>query len=235
MQRRHFLLSLLLFAGRNACAEVAYPQVERGVPLRFPRDHGSHPMFRTEWWYVTGIVDSPGAEVGVQTHLLVKLRAELLPMKEKPQTPPEFVEWHAFSLCRLQNTRDRAGNAPVGVDFTGEMFAAGAGEPVIARAAIPGGPAPLTGDPALDQHALQRGIERALLDLEDVFGSLLDCVRYFKTVHFTATQQGLEDHHVERARRNGLAIPCHIDSLCQGSAAVKGVNIPERSSDSLKN
>ncbi|HEY8452405.1 MAG TPA: hypothetical protein VIL54_09395, partial [Natronosporangium sp.] len=23
-------------------------------PLRFPADHGSHPTFRTEWWYFTG-------------------------------------------------------------------------------------------------------------------------------------------------------------------------------------
>ena len=32
---------------------VAYPSV---VPraLVFPRDHGAHPDFRTEWWYVTG-------------------------------------------------------------------------------------------------------------------------------------------------------------------------------------
>src|SRR5439155_24870490 len=77
-----------------------------------------------------------GAEVGVQPHLPVKLGAEPLPMKEKPETPPEFVECHASSLCRLQHTRDRAGNAPIGLDFTGEVFAAGAGEPVIARAAI---------------------------------------------------------------------------------------------------
>ncbi|HVL58131.1 MAG TPA: carotenoid 1,2-hydratase [Burkholderiaceae bacterium] len=25
-----------------------------GVPLRFPADHGSHPEFRIEWWYLTG-------------------------------------------------------------------------------------------------------------------------------------------------------------------------------------
>jgi predicted secreted hydrolase len=66
MLRRHFLLSPLLFAGRNARADVAYPQVERGVPLSFPRDHGSHPAFRTEWWYVTGVVGPRDAQVGVQ-------------------------------------------------------------------------------------------------------------------------------------------------------------------------
>jgi predicted secreted hydrolase len=28
--------------------------------LSFPRDHGSHPSFRTEWWYATGQVADPG-------------------------------------------------------------------------------------------------------------------------------------------------------------------------------
>jgi predicted secreted hydrolase len=30
------------------------PAVQAGVPLRFPSDHGAHPQFRTEWWYITG-------------------------------------------------------------------------------------------------------------------------------------------------------------------------------------
>ncbi|MDQ8202475.1 lipocalin-like domain-containing protein [Pelagicoccus sp. SDUM812003] len=29
-----------------------------GVELRFPRDHGSHPSFKTEWWYLTGHLKS---------------------------------------------------------------------------------------------------------------------------------------------------------------------------------
>src|SRR5436305_3840461 len=66
MQRRHFLLSPLAIAWHRAGAEVTYPQVELGVALRFPRDHGSHPAFRTEWWYVTGIIGQPDAELGVQ-------------------------------------------------------------------------------------------------------------------------------------------------------------------------
>ncbi len=28
----------------------------------FPRDHGPHPEFRNEWWYVTGNLDGPGGE-----------------------------------------------------------------------------------------------------------------------------------------------------------------------------
>ena len=63
MNRRSFFLLPLVIAARDGIADVAYGQVERGVPLRFPRDHGSHPAFRTEWWYVTGLLrESAGAE-----------------------------------------------------------------------------------------------------------------------------------------------------------------------------
>lgn len=44
-----------------------YPEVTPGVPLRFPTDHGAHPEFRTEWWYVTGWVSTEaGEELGFQ-------------------------------------------------------------------------------------------------------------------------------------------------------------------------
>ncbi|MDB5717380.1 MAG: carotenoid 1,2-hydratase [Sphingomonas bacterium] len=44
-----------------------YPAVRSGVPIRFPADHGAHPAFRTEWWYVTGWLDVPGrAPMGFQ-------------------------------------------------------------------------------------------------------------------------------------------------------------------------
>jgi predicted secreted hydrolase len=40
-----------------------YPPVSPGASLEFPRDEGSHPEFRTEWWYVTGwIEDAEAAE-----------------------------------------------------------------------------------------------------------------------------------------------------------------------------
>ncbi|WP_457349596.1 lipocalin-like domain-containing protein [Sphingomonas sp. UYP23] len=38
-----------------------------GIVLRFPRDHGAHPAFRTEWWYVTGwLRTADGADLGFQ-------------------------------------------------------------------------------------------------------------------------------------------------------------------------
>jgi len=37
------------------------------VELQFPRDHGAHPEFQTEWWYYTGnLADAAGNEYGYQ-------------------------------------------------------------------------------------------------------------------------------------------------------------------------
>ena len=66
MRRRYFLLTPLLLGARVVRAEAAFAQVERGTRVEFPRDHGSHPSFRTEWWYVTGVAGPTDAEIGVQ-------------------------------------------------------------------------------------------------------------------------------------------------------------------------
>lgn len=50
------LLVLLLFG--RADAQVTYPPVVPGVTLEFPRDEGSHPDHRLEWWYVTGWLEA---------------------------------------------------------------------------------------------------------------------------------------------------------------------------------
>ncbi|GAB4475757.1 MAG: lipocalin-like domain-containing protein [Burkholderiaceae bacterium] len=54
--RRHLLLAAgaLPLAARAA---VDYPAVTPR-PLEFPRDHGAHPTYRIEWWYLTGWLDA---------------------------------------------------------------------------------------------------------------------------------------------------------------------------------
>lgn len=48
-------------------AQIVYPAVGPGVPIVFPRDHGAHPHYRTEWWYVTGWVKTVrGEDLGFQ-------------------------------------------------------------------------------------------------------------------------------------------------------------------------
>jgi predicted secreted hydrolase len=59
------LPALGLLAG--AAPPVRYPVASPGVVLTFPHDHGAHPDFRTEWWYLTARVrDATGAPLGVQ-------------------------------------------------------------------------------------------------------------------------------------------------------------------------
>ncbi|MDO8802113.1 carotenoid 1,2-hydratase [Phenylobacterium sp.] len=44
-----------------------FPEVRAGQPLTFPADHGSHPDYRTEWWYVTGwLKTEDGRDLGFQ-------------------------------------------------------------------------------------------------------------------------------------------------------------------------
>ena len=65
MKRRTFVAACALLP-RLAFA-VDYPRVVPGVALAFPRDHGAHPAFRTEWWYVTGwVADRAGNAYGIQ-------------------------------------------------------------------------------------------------------------------------------------------------------------------------
>jgi predicted secreted hydrolase len=67
MKRRRFLASPLLLVATGIAAAEDYPRVVPGYRLQFPRDLGSHPAFRSEWWYITGWVrDSAGNELGVQ-------------------------------------------------------------------------------------------------------------------------------------------------------------------------
>ncbi|MDX2437693.1 MAG: lipocalin-like domain-containing protein [Acidobacteriota bacterium] len=66
MRRVLFFILVSLFAASCAAAgdwlEVAGPP-----ELVFPRDHGAHPDYRTEWWYVTGLVDADdGRRFGFQ-------------------------------------------------------------------------------------------------------------------------------------------------------------------------
>ena len=69
MRRRAFLATLgAMAAGPLRGAEIVYPAVRPGVVvLAFPRDHGAHPDYRIEWWYVTGWLSTgAGEELGFQ-------------------------------------------------------------------------------------------------------------------------------------------------------------------------
>src|ERR1700738_2524800 len=54
------------FAGLGTDADGFAP-VTLGRSFAFPADHGPHPEFRIEWWYLTAnLVDATGAALGAQ-------------------------------------------------------------------------------------------------------------------------------------------------------------------------
>ena len=38
-----------------------YARADQVIDFSFPEDHGPHPAFKTEWWYITGNLDTEGA------------------------------------------------------------------------------------------------------------------------------------------------------------------------------
>ncbi len=50
--------TLSLSKALGAVDDSAFAMADRPRPFVFPRDHGAHPGFRTEWWYLTGNVSS---------------------------------------------------------------------------------------------------------------------------------------------------------------------------------
>ncbi len=69
----------------------AIPQ--RGVPFEFPRDHGAHPDYRIEWWYVTAtLTGEDGRDYGVQWTLF---RSALAPAETNDWNSPQIWMGHA--------------------------------------------------------------------------------------------------------------------------------------------
>ena len=70
-----FLSMTTLLHAQTTADGFAIPQA--GRVFVFPRDHGSHPEFRTEWWYVTGHLDAQnGQRFGFQVTFFRQARRE---------------------------------------------------------------------------------------------------------------------------------------------------------------
>jgi predicted secreted hydrolase len=76
-------------------ARVSYPAVTPGAAFRFPRDHGAHPDFRTEWWYFTGWLETPeGKPLGFQITFF-RSRPAVDPANPSAFSPKQIVFAHA--------------------------------------------------------------------------------------------------------------------------------------------
>ena len=89
LQSRLSVLETLARADTAGYARAAAPRA-----FDFPADHGPHPEFRTEWWYVTGNLtseDSSGRHFGFQ---LTIFRSALAP--EEPSSPSAWATRQAY-------------------------------------------------------------------------------------------------------------------------------------------
>jgi predicted secreted hydrolase len=87
---------------RAARAEVEYARVVPR-PLVFPRDHGAHPEYRTEWWYLTGFLDVPGREaLGFQLTFF-RVRTTVAPSQSR-FSPQQLIIAHAAIADRGRGT-----------------------------------------------------------------------------------------------------------------------------------
>lgn len=76
-----------------ACA-TDFAQVRPGHVLTFPRDHGAHPAFRTEWWYVTGWLDTDAGPIGFQITFF-RSRTGIGEASASPFAPRQLLFAHA--------------------------------------------------------------------------------------------------------------------------------------------
>ena len=117
MKRRDFIagLGFTIFIRNSSSKEIEFPSVVPGRVLRFPRDHGAHPDFRTEWWYATGWLATESKQaLGFQVTFF---RSRLPFATDNPSefTPRQIVFAHAAlsdpSFRRLRDDQRAAREA----------------------------------------------------------------------------------------------------------------------------
>lgn len=88
-------LALCIIPARISIAED-YAAVTGPCNFVFPRDHGSHDAYRTEWWYYTGNLESDSKKrYGFQ---LTFFRVRMLPPREEASWPEDRSGWRTAHL-----------------------------------------------------------------------------------------------------------------------------------------
>ena len=117
MKRRELLFLGLCYPAL-VFSEVKYPEVTSNQILRFPRDHGAHPEYRQEWWYVTGWLKTErGEDLGFQITFF-RARPDIDTANPSSFTPRQVILAHA-ALADPRHGRlrhdERAARAALGL------------------------------------------------------------------------------------------------------------------------
>jgi predicted secreted hydrolase len=100
------------FAGLGGDAK-GFAVPERGVTLSFPQDHGAHPDYRIEWWYLTAnLKGADGKEYGAQWTLF---RSALVPEEKLGWQSPQLWMGHAaLTTAEKHYSAERVARGGVG-------------------------------------------------------------------------------------------------------------------------
>lgn len=80
----------------NASEPTGYLSVTGPCNLEFPKDHGPHPGYRTEWWYYTGNLQAPsGQKYGFQ---LTFFRSQIRPLADRQKWPQPASAWRTQQI-----------------------------------------------------------------------------------------------------------------------------------------
>lgn len=124
-------LGVATVLGGDAASTHGFARATEPPELVFPRDHGAHRAFRTEWWYVTANLDGDdGARYGVQ---LVFFRQALRPLAATPRTGSLAADEVILAHAALTDARGRR-------FFAEERLARGAGDLGVVRGPATGQP-----------------------------------------------------------------------------------------------
>ena len=134
-RRNALKTAALMWAGLSPCLSSLaspeppfYPAV-KPRRLVFPRDHGAHPDYRTEWWYLTGWLGEGPSAMGFQLTFF-RSRTQHAPDNPSRLAPTQLlfahaalavakqgVFLHANRAGRLSGTSLRAETADTGLQF----------------------------------------------------------------------------------------------------------------------
>ena len=106
LRRRLLLAAGMGLPAWRECAAFDYPPV-KPRRLEFPRDFGAHPSYRTEWWYLVGLLDAP-PRGSFQTPLGVQLTFFRIRPAIDPDNPSHFAA-HQLVLAHAAIADPRRG------------------------------------------------------------------------------------------------------------------------------
>jgi predicted secreted hydrolase len=103
-QSPHFA-SASVVESMSGAADAAFARAYEPVEFQFPRDHGAHPEYRTEWWYYTGnLADAAGHAFGYQLTFFRSALTPSLPARRSDLATNQVYMAH-FALTDGQANR----------------------------------------------------------------------------------------------------------------------------------